>query len=462
MESIVLKLIQSWKMKEDTVNSVPEILQWINQINLNTDVTIRRSCLKDDKFWYYSEAEGAITNTNNSFFKIMGLQKIIDEKIVYEQPIIVQDEIGFLGIIAKEIDGILYFLLQAKIEPGNINKVQLSPTIQATKSNFKCKHGGKKPAYLEYFLNSNEHRVIVDQIQSEQSSRFYKKRNRNIVILLEEEIEIKNNYKWMTLGQIKELLKIDNLVNMDTRTVLSCLPLSGMGNIEGDYENKLKKFYEDTSLFNSMFNNSDINGSIIEIFNYINTYKMFDESKYILCPLSELKKWKLKNDEFICEENALFKIIFCSIVMQGREVNEWSQPLIEPINRGILGLIISRIGDKKYFLVHALPEMGCFDKIELAPTVQFDSMNLKQMNEIEELFLKNMHDKCKYDVVLSEEGGRFYHDQNRNIILEIEKEGICHLPKGYFWVDYKTINYLAQINNCLNIQLRNLLSLLEI
>ena len=36
------------------------------------------------------------------------------------------------------------------------------------------------------------------------------------------------------------------------------------------------------------------------------------------------------------------------------------------------------------------------------------------------------------------------------------------LPKGYVWSDYGTLNILTQINNCLNIQLRNLLSLLEL
>ena len=69
--------------------------------------------------------------------------------------------------------------MQAKIEPGNVNKIQISPTIQATKSNFTQKHGGNKPKYLEYFLDNNNHKIIVDQIQSEQSSRFFKKRNNN-------------------------------------------------------------------------------------------------------------------------------------------------------------------------------------------------------------------------------------------------------------------------------------------
>jgi oxidase EvaA len=65
-------------------------------------------------------------------------------------------------------------------------------------------------------------------------------------------------------------------------------------------------------------------------------------------------------------------------------------------------------------------------------------------------------------VVLSEEGGRFYHEQNRNVIIELDKDELDEVPDGYFWVNYRTLNQLVQINNCLNIQLRNLLSLLEV
>ena len=35
------------------------------------------------------------------------------------------------------------YLLQAKVEPGNINKIQISPTVQATRSNYLRIHGGK-------------------------------------------------------------------------------------------------------------------------------------------------------------------------------------------------------------------------------------------------------------------------------------------------------------------------------
>ena len=66
------------------------------------------------------------------------------------------------------------------------------------------------------------------------------------------------------------------------------------------------------------------------------------------------------------------------------------------------------------------------------------------------------------DVMLSEEGGRFYQEQNRNVVLCVEYDIIKKLPDGYVWVNYSTLNLLVQINNCLNIQLRNLLSAFEL
>ncbi len=238
------KLIKSWSGREETVNSLDELLFWIEERNQNLVVNIVPNRLSESSFWLYDEKTGRIHNQNRSFFEISGMR--CGE---VEQPIILQDEIGYLGILAKEINGTLHFLMQAKIEPGNINKIQISPTIQATKSNFTQKHGGNKPAYLDYFVQADKHTIIVDQIQSEQSSRFYKKRNRNIVLYVEDEVEVLPSHKWITLHQLKQLMHYDNLVNMDTRTVLSCLPLAMLDDERG----KMRRYFKDQSLYNSMF-----------------------------------------------------------------------------------------------------------------------------------------------------------------------------------------------------------------
>ena len=112
------------------------------------------------------------------------------------------------------------------------------------------------------------------------------------------------------------------------------------------------------------------------------------------------------------------------------------------------------------FLIKAKPEIGCFDKIEIGPTVQIDDID-HENNEVESRFFEILKNKkaIMIDVLLSEEGGRFYHEQNRNVIAKADT--IFDVPEDYFWVSFGTLNVLTQVNNCLNIQLRNLLSLLE-
>ncbi len=85
-------------------------------------------------------------------------------------------------------------------------------------------------------------------------------------------------------------------------------------------------------------------------------------------------------------------------------------------------------------------------------------------DDVESLFLNRLAIKQSIlnNTILSEEGGRFYHEENQNVIINIEKISIKNLPDAYLWVDYRTLNQLVQTNNCLNIQLRNLLSLLEV
>lgn len=460
--NILFKIVKSWLTKESEINSNREILDWINKRNAELNVQIKQCNLSESSFWFYDNKNGIIRNKNNSFFYITGLKESIfydDNIFTIEQPVIVQNEIGYLGIICKEFNGVMHFFMQAKIEPGNINKVQLSPTIQATKSNFTQKHGGNKPAYIDYFVEADKHKIIVDQIQSEQSSRFYKKRNRNIIIYVEDDIEVLPSHKWMTLGQIKSLMAIDNLVNMDTRTVLSCIPFF---NIELSIDEKevLKDLFYDKSLFYSIFNNDDI--ELPEIYNKINNYKMFSDVKSEFVKLTDLQNWIVSDKDVKYIQPYPYKVIFCSITIEGREVREWTQPLFAAEGKALFGLFIRERNGKKEFLVKLKHEIGCFDIVELAPTVQLEAIHLEAFDSIEKLFcekLKNNKDVL-FDHYLSEEGGRFYHEENRNVLIGLESEEIDYLPEEYMWLDFKTLNYLVQFNNVLNIQLRNLLSLL--
>nr|WP_207739306.1 NDP-hexose 2,3-dehydratase family protein [Harryflintia acetispora] len=447
-----MKLLESWRETEGRVNTTQELLSWVKRRNTETAVSIKKISPERDKHWRYFESEGIFANESRSFFTVKGL--VCGET---QQPVYIQSEIGYLGILCKEIDGILHFLMQAKIEPGNVNKIQISPTIQATKSNFTQKHGGACPAYLDYFLHAERYEIVVDQIQSEQSSRFVGKRNRNIIVVVDpnEPVEALPSHRWMTLGQIKQLLHYDNLVNMDTRTVISCIPFHLL-----DYT-QAKLLFNDKALGRSICV-GDGENHLPQLYREINNIRMFDQQPAQLVPLHSMQKWHWENGEFVCKDGYHFKMIFCDIAIEGREVKRWTQPLFEATGTAVFGLICCETAGVLRFLVKVRKEFGSFDGAELGPTLQMEA-DEQPSDEIERFFLTCYEAKqgviC--DIMLSEEGGRFYHEQNRNVILRLPPERLPPLPHGYFLVDYKTLCTLVQVNNTLNIQLRNLLSLLE-
>lgn len=459
-------IFESWKNRSGNVYSTQDLLDWIYNLNRNTYVNIKECSIYDSDFWIYDQKLGKVTNKKNAFFSVVGMQLLEDKSVICEQPIIYQPEIGFLGVICKVCDGVLNFLIQAKVEPGNVNVVQLSPTIQATKSNFMRVHGGALPTYFEYFENLDHYRVLYDQIQSEQASRFYKKRNRNIILLVNEDIPVFTNYRWMTLGQIKEFMNINNLVNMDIRTVLSGLPL--LNACSENPTGKMTEFFCDRSLYDSLFT-GNLQEKLPSVFQKLNDYKMFKEVTTSEIPLYELREWTIDEYGITCKNEANFCVRYFDIEISGREVQKWTQPLFKATGSATFGLISQVQNGIRKFLIQFRPEIGSFDRIEIGPSIQWEPCHkIDEDNVVDHYFreLLNDPDSIMKDVVLSEEGGRFYQDQNRNVIVDLPSEKILKLDqictKSYMWADYGILNYLVQMNNCLNIQLRNLLSLIDI
>ena len=192
---------------------------------------------------------------------------------------------------------------------------------------------------------------------------------------------------------------------------------------------------------------------------------MFRDVRLATVPLNQLVDWKVDEYGITCKKQADFMVRYYDIEIDGREVQHWSQPLFKAIGMATFGLLSCVDDGKRLFLVRAKPEMGTFDKVEIGPSVQWEpSHYLYNDDSVEELFRKKYESGqgVMIEVVLSEEGGRFYHEQNNNVIIEIDRAELPHLPDEYIWADYATLNFLVQINNCLNIQLRNLLSLIKL
>ena len=458
-------MIYSLVNSNDTLHFMRELSEWIRRRNQEVKVHVEQIPFAEMKGWYM-DAEGCIRHESGRFFSIEGIHVHTDVGTVqeWEQPIINQPEIGYLGILTKEFDGVLYFLMQAKIEPGNVNCVQISPTLQATKSNYTQQHKGRKPLYLEYFQNAQPHQVLLDQLQSEQGARFLRKRNRNIIIKVDEDVPVYEDFAWMTLAQIKELMHHDNMVNMDTRTVLAGLDYSQF-EISDEALHKMSPFGQ-AMIASAKCRNG--RWTMNEHLSWLTQLKASAELNVRYVPIKDIQgEWQVNEYEISRNDKKFFRVIGTRVNISNREVTSWCQPLVQPMQQGICAFIIKKIDDVYHFLVHAKMECGNLDVYELAPTVQCLTGNVLEVPKdkwpaFTEYVLNAKPEQILYDTLQSEEGGRFYQEQNRNLIIEADDSfPFDALPENYIWVSYQQLMQFLHFNNYLNIQSRSLLSLIK-
>lgn len=448
-----------------------KIEKWIKERQNSIKYKISKVPLEALKLWSLDKEFGNIKNISGGFFSVDGIRVETNwgNNNLWDQPIINQPEIGLLGFISKKINGILHLLVQAKIEPGNLNVVQLSPTLQATKSNYTMLHKGKKPKYLEYFNGENKVTVLLDQLQSEQGARFLRKRNRNIIVELDESenLDQDENFIWLTIGQIKRLLKKNNVVNMDTRTVISGI---SYGSYSQDSLNLcfslMKNKNIDERMLRSALNVENSFNSFKKIISWITEIKSKYELNIVKKPLNKLDEWEQINGEIKRKDNKYFSVIGIDVSINNREVKSWDQPMIKSSQEGIIAFIIKPINGIYHFLVQAKIEAGNFDIVELAPTVQCLTGNYRDgENEYKVPFLNEIinasNDSILYDSMQSEEGGRFYKEQNRNLILNLGENFPTDLPENYIWMTLNQLLKLIEFNNYLNISARSLISVIN-
>lgn len=457
-------------MSHGNFQTTDQILGWMKSQNEEVVSNIMQIPISELRGWSYRDDR--IRHNSGKFFSIDGIHIKTNYRNTpeWDQPIINQPEIGFLGFIVKKFNGVLHFLLQAKIEPGNLNIVQLSPTLQATRSNYTRVHGGKAPTYLEYFNGEKDVLILVDQLQSEQGARFLHKRNRNIIVEVgeDEELEVKEGYIWASLGQIKELLRYPNVVNMDSRTVISCINfgsysehslrlLDAVKRMNGIHSSK-----PDSFLYSVLSGDNHLN-ELQDIIQWITSLKFKYELDVTPIGISEMKNWIYDGDTIHHESGKYFDVMGCRVEIGNREVVSWDQPMVRSAQEGLMGFIVKKINGIYHFLVQSKLESGNFDIVEMAPTVQCLTGNYRKgKNEYTIPYLEQIlnapKDKIWYSSYQSEEGGRFFQEQNLNIIVEVGEEFPIEVEENYCWLTLNQMLSFVTYNNYLNIAARSLLS----
>ncbi len=377
----------------------------------------------------------------------------------WKQPIILQPEIGMLGFLGQRIDGTLHLLAQAKMEPGNRVMVQFSPTVQATPSNYTRVHGGTATPYLEYFVGPSRGRILVDQLQSEQGTRYLHKRNRNVIVELPEgeEISVGRDFTWLTLAQIRELLAAGNCVNMNARTVLSCIRYDGgtAMSVSGD---TFRQAVVESHIAGAGDDESELRRTLTWLADVKS--ELWLEVRRIT--LGELDHWISDGESIRHESGRFFRVIGVSVTAESREVGSWAQPMLQPATEGYVAFLCQRRRGVLQFLFQTRVEPGFIDKVELGATFHLSPEDYLRKEDHPPFaeYRSCPPEWVRLRAPQSEDGGRFYHDEKIHLVIELPENEQLDLPSNYRWMALGLLKRLMRCGYYVTIEARSLIACL--
>lgn len=408
--------------------------------------------LESMRGWIRQPQSGIICHETGRFFSITGVSarhRIGRTELEWDQPIIDQPEIGILGILARRINGLLHFCLQAKEEPGNIGRVQLSPTVQATYSNYTGAHGGKNPLFLEHFIDPPEGGLIFARLQTEDGGRFLYKSNRNMIVCGGDDLplELPEGFIWLTLRQIAALITGNSMaINACTRSILSSLLFAGRVGSRNLYA----------------CDQEELQGTL----QWLDDRRSANHMLVKRIGLSALQEWQIDGKGFFShQESRFFRIVGLSVTAGTREVASWDQPIIENPAPGIIGLLLRWGPNGPEVLMQAKAEVGNRTTVQLGPTVQFTQGNYEGSRKLLKPFLYDEFLLQKdfgllHESRQTEEGARFYREYNLHRILKAPASEDLNLPPDYRWLPLSHVLFLLHLGEQVNSCARSILSCL--
>lgn len=412
---------------------------------------VRRTPLDELDSWTTDPDTGDIRHRSGRFFSITGLHVRHQDSGMegapdgtgWSQPIINQPEVGLLGLLVKEFDGVRHFLVQAKAEPGNHNEHQISPTVQATRSNYSRVHQGRTVPYLGFFQKPRRHQVRVDVRQSEQGAWFLRKRNRNMIVEVTEDVALAEGFRWVTGAELHQLLAAGDYVNMDARSVLSHLPPPGTPGTPQHSEG--------------------------ELLSWLTAHRCGEPLRVGRVPLRAVTGWTRAPERLAHDHERYFDVIGVHAESAHREVASWQQPMLRPRAGGVIAFLLRWFDGTPHVLTRVRWEPGYADVAELGPTVQCTPDNYAHLPPsarpplLTEV-LEAPASRVLFDTTLSEEGGRFYHARNRYLVVSTDRGPEIENADGqddFRWVTPHQFAALLQHSHYVNVEARSLLACLH-
>ncbi len=206
--------------------------------------------------------------------------------------------------------------------------------------------------------------------------------------------------------------------------------------------------------------------SIADVLQWLDDVKAWNHMFQKRVGLNTLADWSMDaNGHIVQKEGRFFKIIGIRVFSEAREVTEWSQPILDNVGTGIIGMLLKQVGAATSYLMQAKAEVGNRHVVQLAPTVQFTQENYAGSRMLTKPFLFDEFSAPRTFTVVresrqSEEGARFHREQHVHRVLRLPEHYELELPDEFRWMSSNELRYFLHSGEHVNSCARSILACL--
>jgi oxidase EvaA len=153
-------------------------------------------------------------------------------------------------------------------------------------------------------------------------------------------------------------------------------------------------------------------------------------------PLSRCSHWSVENGELRHSTGRYFQVTGAR-VLSGTHAG-WSQPMIRQEEIGILAFLVRHGEGGTEWLLQAKTEPGNVGGTQIGPTVQATESNYRQVHGGDptrylEVVAPDGGAGAAVDLLASEQGTRFLHKRNRNLVIDVTDQPAVGTPDDDRW-----------------------------
>ena len=420
--------------------NIEQVTHWLQGYKNNLDYVHEEIPFAESNQWYWDGKGCALRHQTGKFYAVTGFSKGTERRPMIDQP-----EVGTQGFVIHREAGEVYLLAQARTEPGNLNIVELGPSIQATWSNYSCAHTGRKTIFLDLFHDENAANRMADCVLPELGTYFFRKYNRNVIIEVEDPAGYASErFKWVSLTTMSQLFDVDHVINNDARLVYGLL----MATL---HEPQQSHAAADSAACQAMLES---------LSHKQNSWN--DDVERV--DLSTLEDWEVTDDRIKPKGMGDYEVLQLRVDASDREVRQWDQPLVHTLHKGLIVLIFRRLQDQLQVMLEYKEELGNEFGYLMGPSATLENPDaLVESVELSKLF-STPESEILTTHSCSEEGGRFFQCTNQYQIIDVSTvdteimEGFTQ--QKYCWLNLDSALALFDRPNVLSDDCRGVMAIL--